>query len=112
MTTILYAYALAVATWVFYLAAMSLQPHLKTMRPFAKVHGYAVFLVAVLLDALLHFVVGTVLFLDTPARGELLLTKRLKRYHGPAYVGSWRAKLADWICKNLLDIFDPNGKHC
>jgi hypothetical protein len=112
VTTILYGYLLAVATWVFYLAAMNLRPRLKSLRPVAKVHGYAVVLVAVILDMLLHFVVGSVVFLELPVRGELLLTARLKRYHEPAYAGSWRAALAEWICEHLLNPFDSTGRHC
>jgi hypothetical protein len=101
-----------VATWVFYLAAMSLRPRLKMMHPVARFHGYVVFVAAVLIDAALHFVVGSAVFCDLPVRGELLLTARLKRYHGPAYAGSWRANIAEWVCEHLLDQFDPRGKHC
>jgi hypothetical protein len=55
-------------------------------------------------------VVASAIFFEQPQ--ELLLTARLKRYHGPAYAGSWRARLAAWICTHLLDPFDPSGKHC
>jgi hypothetical protein len=74
------------------------------------VHGYALFLVAAVFDVVVNWTVASALFMEWPQ--ELMLTKRLKRYHGPAYAGSWRAKLAAWICAHLLDQFDPRGKHC
>jgi len=113
MDLLLYAlqsYAALVLLWALYIMAMGLQPHLKTMHPIAKVHGYTLFLVAVVFDVVVNWTVASALFLDRPQ--ELMLTRRLKRYHGPAYAGSWRAYLAEWICEHLLDQFDPRGKHC
>ena len=104
------AYVALFVLWVLYLAAMNLKPRLKTMQPIARAHGYVLVLIAVVLDALLNWVVASVIFFEQPQ--ELLLTARLKRYHGPAYAGSWRARLAAWICTHLLDPFDPSGKHC
>jgi hypothetical protein len=104
-------YALVVMTWVFYLAAMNLMPHLKTMHPIARAHAYAVVVIALALDVVINVIVGTVLFLDPPR--ELLLTNRLKRYQLDArWGGTWRASLAFWLCTHLLDQFDPNGDHC
>lgn len=64
--------------------------------------------VAVLMDVACQMTVATVVFLELPK--ELLVTARLQRY----IVGDdgWRKKVAVYICNNLLDPFDPNGKHC
>ena len=103
-------YALLVATWTLYLAVMNLKEHLPLMGPVAKMHGYALLVVGLVFDAFVNFVIGTALFADPPR--EWLLTARLKRYHGVAYIGTRRARIAEWICTHLLDVFDPNGDHC
>jgi hypothetical protein len=105
------AYALIFATWALYLAAMNLKAHLATMGPVAKVHGYALVAVAITFDAFVNLAICTLLFADRPR--EWLLTARLKRYRrGEQYAGTWRARLAEWICSRLLDQFDPRGEHC
>jgi len=40
---------------------------------------------------------------------EWLVTDRLTRLHDRS---DWRGRLARWICINLLDYFDPSGRHC
>lgn len=105
----LLTYLLLVLTWAFYVAAINLLPKLPTLKPIVRVHATAVVLVAVLLDTVLHLVLGTVLFLDPPR--ELLLTARLKRYKTGS-AGKLRCKAATWICAHLLNPFDPNGNHC
>lgn len=65
--------------------------------------GYAV-------DILSQYTVATIVFRDLPESGEHLVTDRLKRYLAVGK-GSRFVK-AKWICENLLDPFDPTGKHC
>lgn len=103
-------YALAVATWLFYLAVMAISPHKDNLHPVAKAHAYVLLVVALALDVTLNVVVGTALFLDPPR--ELLMTDRLKRYVSSESADSWRRVTAGWICKHLLDQFDPDGDHC
>jgi hypothetical protein len=114
---ILACYPLALMTWVFYLAVMNLKRYRDSHRAdfdamhwFVRLNANLVLLIGLGLDAVLHFIVGTALFLDVPR--ETLLTARLKRYHHLAYVGTRRAAIADWICTHLLDPFDPDGDHC
>jgi hypothetical protein len=64
--------------------------------------------VAVLMDVLCQVTVATVAFAELPK--ELLVTARLQRYI--AGDDGWRKTIAVYICNNLLDPFDPNGKHC
>ncbi len=52
---------------------------------------------------------GRALVLRVPS-GDWLVTARLQRY--VAQGSGWRFKLANWICNNLLDVFDPSGNHC
>jgi hypothetical protein len=115
--SLLGAYLLALGTWIFYLAVMNLKRQrdkdraaFDAMHWFVKWNSYAVLLAGLVMDAALHFLVGTLLFLDPPR--EMLLTARLKRYHKARYKGTWRGRLADWMCDHLLDPFDPSGDHC
>ena len=103
-------YALAVVTWLFYLAVMSLAPHRHTMSPVARAHAYVLLGVGFALDFVLNVVVGTVLFLKLPQ--DWLLTGRLERYINDQRETRWRRALALWICFHLLDQFDPKGSHC
>lgn len=114
---VLGAYALLVATWVMYLAVMNLKRHRAGMHWVAKAHAYPLVAVGLVFDAAVNVAIGTLLFADLPK--EWLLTARLKRYHNaraanyePRHAGTWRARLAGWICSHLLDQFDPSGDHC
>jgi hypothetical protein len=64
--------------------------------------GYAV-------DIFAQYTVAILFFVDWPRKGEHLVTERLIRYSAGT---GWRKTKADWICTELLDIFDPRGNHC
>jgi hypothetical protein len=66
--------------------------------------------VGVALDVLANFFVATFVFLELP--NEWLVTSRLVRLQKGNAIGNWRRTYADWICYNLLDVFDPTGFHC
>lgn len=102
------AYLALFLLWVLYLAAMNVKRNLANMHPVAKAHGYVLVAIAAAYDLAVNVVIGTVLFADPPR--ELMLTARLKRYRKTP--GTWRAKLAAFVCDRLLDQFDPNGDHC
>lgn len=103
-------FSLVPATWVQYLAIMSLSRAREagTLTPGAELLGKAVLCVGYLSDFLLNTMVGTVLFLELPK--EWLLSPRVARLQrdGTGY----RKTVATWVCKNLLDPFDPSGCHC
>lgn len=102
-------YFLAFATWLFYLSSMALLARKDEMSMVARYHAYPIIAIGLALDFLLQMVVGTIAFLDWPR--EWLLSPRLSRYrHDPDE--TWRRDLACWICRNLLDQFDPHGQHC
>jgi hypothetical protein len=64
----------------------------------------------VALDVLFQYTVFALLYMEWPPRGEIYVTKRLRRWkHMAPYSrrGTWATKL----CK-FLSLFDPSGSHC
>jgi hypothetical protein len=97
------------ATWLQYLAIMALAAAERNgrMTAWARRFGMVLLGIGYLSDFLLNVTVGTVLFLELPR--EWLLSPRVARLQkGQGY----RATVAGWVCKNLLDPFDPSGCHC
>lgn len=103
-------YALAVTTWVLYLAIMSLYRVRHDLSWVARGHAYPLLAVGFVFDCALNVLVGSVLFLKHPQ--DWLLTHRLTRYLRDPDELRWRKRLALWLCTNLLDPFDPSGDHC
>jgi len=102
-------YVLCFITWIFYLAAMNLIAHRDRLGAVAKIHGYLVIGIGLVIDALLNVVFSFCVLFDRPR--AKLLTGTLQ-YH--LYVGASprRKAVALWLCTNLLDPFAPDGKHC
>ena len=94
--------------WVFYLACMNLSKARSegTLSTVAYIVGYPVLIIGLLLDFLVNVVVFTVILFEWPK--ELTVTRRLKRH---IKLGGWRAKVAAWLAKYILDPFDPSGRH-
>ena len=107
-----YGFAATYTLWMFYLAVMNLQRahEAKTLSKVALVLGSPILIVGYLLDIFVNVVIMTVLFLELPK--QLTMTERLQKHIRTSPSGSWREKLASWFCTNLLDTFDPSGKHC
>lgn len=111
MSTVLCVLAAIWLLWVFYVAVM----HLKHMRDdghltnVQKAFGYPTLIVGLVLDLVVHFVVGTVLFLELPAKKEWTLSARLWRLSNGD--PGWRQRLALAIRTQLLDSADPAGVH-
>ena len=103
---ILYSIGLFYITLIFYLAVMSLARHEK-YNLFQKIIFYPIVVIGLVVDVLFQISVGTVLFLEEPK--DWLFTARLIRH---VKKDNWRGKLARFMCKNLLDLFDPSGSHC
>ena len=95
-------------TWAAYLSVMNLMENQKKLTLAAKCFAYPLALLGVLMDVMLNLTVGTVLFLELPH--EFMFTARLQRQIETGKI--WRAKIAHWLCANLLDPFDSRGYHC
>jgi hypothetical protein len=64
--------------------------------------------VGVIMDISANLFLAPLIFLDYPK--EWLVTSRLQRYMKTE--SGWRRTIAEYVCENLLDIFDPSGEHC
>lgn len=105
---LLYTVAALYVLWIFYLASMALiraRDAGNITRP-ALVLGYPIVGLAVAIDIALNLTVFTALFLELPR--ERMITHRLRRHIDDA---GWRGRLARWFAHNLLDTFDPSGRH-
>lgn len=106
----LYAFLMLYVLWIFYLAVMNLKRarDANAITRTALCFGYPVLIVGYALDVFVNLTLMSVFFLELPH--ETTMTSRVKRhlYHSQG----WREKLAAWFCHNLLNSFDPSGKHC
>jgi len=105
----LYTAAFMLLCWTTYIAVMGFKVQRKVLHPVVKVLAYLVLAFGLVLDLILTFVVGTVLFLSLPKWNEWTFTARLKRHKAE---GGWRGKIAAWICEELLNPFVVGGGHC
>jgi hypothetical protein len=105
----LYGFLITYGTWLFYLALMNVKRAKDAGKITRVVYvlGYPLLLVGLILDFLCNMLVFTVIMIEIPQ--ELLVTTRLSRH---ICNDTWRGKIAKWFCVNLLDQFDPSGKHC
>ena len=110
---ILYLILFTYITWVFFLAIMNLKRAMDngTITQFALWMGYPVLGVGLVLDFILNALMS-VPFLELPQwkRKEFLLSSRLERHLVESV--DFREVMARHICQQLLDSFDPSGKHC
>jgi hypothetical protein len=109
---ILWAAASLLSTYllfIFYLAVMNLKRvrDMGQLTTFAKVLGYPVLFVGLLMDFISNVLLFSVLFIEPPR--EFTVTSRLSRHYDPLD-NDWRSRLAGWF-KHHLDPFDPVGWH-
>jgi hypothetical protein len=97
-------------TWALYLSVMHLVSRRDALTTPAKAFAYPLIVVALVIDVIFNVTFGSVLFVDAPR--EWLFTHRLNRYVFAPGKTTWRGRLAEWLCANLLDPFDPSGCHC
>jgi hypothetical protein len=108
--TILCILAFLYAFWIAYIGVMGIYraylDHrlsatlLVLLTPFV--------LAGLLMDVFANIFIATVVFWEFPR--EWLVTQRLIRYIKSK--DDTRAMMASFICSNLLDLFDPTGRHC
>ena len=109
MVSLLYAAGAFYLLWALYIVVMALQRARRAgvLSTPALVMGSPLLVCGVVLDALVNATLMTALLLEWPR--EWLVTARLKRHCGQP---TWRGAIARWMCQNLLDTFDPDGRHC
>lgn len=95
--------------WILYLAVMNLQRARDngTITRAAYRLGLPLLYGGLLVDCLVNVIPVSMLFLELPR--ECLVTQRLTRHAHD--VDGWRKRLAIWFAYNLLDTYDPSGKH-
>lgn len=97
--------------FLYFVAAMRLREvrDAQALTKAQRVIGSVLVCEGLLLDLLVHFTIGTVLFLELPAKNEYTLSRRIWRLsNGP---DGWRKRLATVIRTQLLDSADPSGVH-
>jgi hypothetical protein len=111
LMTLVYLAAYIYIFWLVYIVVMGIyRAHLngKLNGAVIKTLSFPIVVTGFVMDVLANIFIATIVFLEPPR--EWLVTDRLIRYN--KYDIGWRNKLAEWICKNLLDVFDPTGYHC
>jgi hypothetical protein len=110
MMIALYTVGCLYLLWVMYLAVMSLARarDAGTLSTTAKLLGYPLLAVGIVFNVLVNWIILSVLFVEPPR--ETMFTTRVARHC--KYGQGWRKRLACWICHDLLDAFDPAGRHC
>jgi hypothetical protein len=108
--TILYIFAYLYVFWVLYLAIMGVyRAYLNNaLTPVAKAMCLPLIVTGVLVDVIANVTIATVVFMQLPT--QWLVTQRLSFYL--KFSADWRHDTAKFVCENLLDVFDPTGKHC
>jgi hypothetical protein len=126
---LLYAFLFAYILWIGFGLMMALQRarDAGSLTTPAKVLGYPLLAVFIIMDAVFNFTVCTLLFLEMPKivmlksgnikiNNEWLATQRLERYlyHSQPshFLNGWRIGVAHWLAYNLLDPLAPDGQHC
>lgn len=109
----LYGFGAFYALWVFYLAVMNLKrvnDSVGLSLP-SKIFGYPVIAVGLLLDLFCNWTVFTVICFQPPASPLELVTGRLKRYKDDLNEYKFRRAISAWLASDLLNSFDPSGRH-
>lgn len=106
---IVYVVTFFYVVWIGYLGMCSLKRAKDngTISKPALVLAYPALILFVVADAAWNITAGSLIFVEVPR--EWLFTHRLSRLKKSE---GWRAKVATFICSNLLDTFDPAGTHC
>lgn len=132
MTLILYTLAYLWIFWAAYVLVMGFyRAYLnKRLNQVTLLLSIPFVAIGIIMDIVAQFTIATIVFCQVPCittkkktfivfnksfsvvilTGDFLVTARLQRY--VSFSTGWRFTIANWICNNLLDIFDPTGEHC
>lgn len=92
------------AVLILYLFSCHHEPISRT----SLIIGYTILAVGALIDLVMNVTIFSLVFLELPK--EWLLTAMLQRYMKTR--NGWRYRWENSLCKRLLNIFDPSGRHC
>lgn len=106
----LYAFASLYVLWIFYVAVMAMRRAKEngTLSKPALALGIPVLIVGYALDVAIAIVLMPFLFLDRWRSWTVTGTLKYHLYNS----SGWRETMAAWFCVNLLNVFDPDGRHC
>jgi hypothetical protein len=104
---IVFTYLAFASMWLQYLAVMNLKEHRSKLTLAAKLWAYPMLIVGIFSDFLFNLVIGTIVYIELPK--QLLFTSRCNLHLRDT---NWRGSVARWFCRNFMDPFDPDGKHC
>lgn len=104
-----HGFLLTALLWVCYLASMKLKEDFfsKTITPIAFYPGLIIIGFSYAVDFTVNLTVCTVVFLEFPR--EWTVTARFNRMHGQS---AWGRMVTEFIAKNFLERYDPDGYHC
>lgn len=94
--------------WFLFINAMTWKKYKEKIPKPLLLILYPIVAVGYIGDILFNIIFGTVLFLELPHYKRLTLTARMQRLL--ITDGGWRFKIAYFICRKLLEPWDPN--HC
>lgn len=120
ITITLISFALFTELWVYYLAIMNLkrkreedkkrisngEKGVEGIPKLTYIMILPILIVGVLLDFIINMLISIPL-LDIPR--EFLVTHRMERLMSR---DDFRGNVSRWMCKNMLNPFDPSGEHC
>ena len=107
----LYIYAFMLVFYTLYIAAINIVEGWDGIPLWLKCLVWPIPLVMVgCFDIPFQIVPATILFWDLPQ--EWTLTTRLARYRSPATASGIRKDVANAVCTQALNPFDPTRKHC
>lgn len=103
-------FGLLYALWIFYLAVMALKRarDAGTLSHAALLLGYPTLFIGLLLDVAFNWTFFSLVTFSFPR--EFTITQHMERLIRSG--NSRQRATALWICRNLLDAFDPSGFHC
>ena len=98
--------------WLLYVFTMGLYRAflMGRLKGLSLVMCSPVVVFAFAVDLVMQFTVFSAVFAEVPR--DWLVTHRLRRYMRELPPTHWRRRWADYLCKHLLDPFDPTGAHC
>jgi hypothetical protein len=99
--------------WLLYVLIMGFyRAHLaQKLSKVAFVLALPAIVAGFMVDLIANWTLASLWFREWPQRPLELVTDRLSRYIDQADE-DWKKQHANWVCKTLLDYFDPHDRHC